>query len=325
MHNALITLILLLSIVSCAHQSRPTPTMSVTQPAPRLEPNTFTSFDYDKFGYKRWRSPAVPKTVIIGVHGINGAASDYDNLGAYIKQHRSDVALYAYETRGQGNDFKKRRRGDIYQADEWYQDLRTFTSLVRKKHPTSKIIWCGESMGALIVTHAYHQSKLRRPLKNPVCDGIILLAPVVDLEHQLPRWKFSAAKFLAAIMPRYRVSLSHFENGDTVKVTQGENDHNTQAATNSYYVDKFTLRLIVTIGKHIVAMNQRVRSVDQPILVVNGGKDYITPKQYTDQFFSNIPKSTDKTHLFFPDAYHLLMYDEQREEIFAKILDWLDK
>ncbi len=323
--RALIHLILIASLAACAHRQAPPKTMPKTTLSPQLDTTTFTSFDYDKFGYKHWKSASEPKIVIIGVHGINGAASDYDNFGDYIQQHNSDIALYAFETRGQGNDLKKHRRGDIYKAEEWYQDLRTFTALVRKEHPIAKIIWCGESMGSLIVTHAFHHSKTHQNSKNPICDGIILLAPVVDLTHQLARWKFTAAKMIAAIFPRYKVALNLFSGDDTVKVTQGANDHDTQAATNSYYIDKFTLRLLATLGKNIDGMNLKAESIDLPILVVNGGKDYFTPKQYTEQFFSKIPSSTDKTHRYYPDAYHLLMYDEQRNAIFAEMLEWLDK
>ncbi len=94
---------------------------------------------------------------------------------------------------------------------------------------------------------------------------------------------------------------------------------------HSYYIDKFTVRLITTLGKHINAMNLMVKSLDQPTLVINGGRDYFTPKQYTERFFDSIPGSTDKIHCYYPEVYHLLMYDEVRKLIFADMFKWLEK
>jgi len=74
----------------------------------------YTSFDSDPFPYRNWNNSDHPETVIIAIHGINGAAQDYQGLGSYLSQHLPSSALYAPETRGQGNDPNKVRRGDIY-------------------------------------------------------------------------------------------------------------------------------------------------------------------------------------------------------------------
>eukprot|EP00112_Aurelia_sp_Birch-Aquarium-sp1_P009516 Seg20837.1 transcript_id=Seg20837.1/GoldUCD/mRNA.D3Y31 product="Monoacylglycerol lipase" protein_id=Seg20837.1/GoldUCD/D3Y31 len=286
---------------------------------PQLQKSSYTSFDGDHFGYRKWGSSSDPHTVIIGVHGINGAAADYDNLAEHLTQHVPNTTLYAPETRGQGNDPKKKRRGDIYRPEEWYNDLYTFTRLIRKQHPNSRIIWCGESMGSLIVTHAYAQ----RPSNEEFCDAIILLAPVVKIGDQVPSWKISLAKCIAAIFPRIRVSLNTLSGEDAVKVTQHGDSHEDQASTNSYYIPKFTLRLLATLGKHIEGMNKKAESFTHPVLVINGGKDYFTQPEFVEEFFKHIPTQIEKKHAYYPRAYHLLMYDEQKAEIFTSITDWL--
>lgn len=80
---------------------------------------------------------------------------DYENLGNYLIKEHPEVALYAYDIRGQGFDPVRERRGDIDAPDNWYRDLHTFTELVRKNHPRAKIVWQGESMGSLILSNAY--------------------------------------------------------------------------------------------------------------------------------------------------------------------------
>ena len=287
---------------------------------PNLRADTFTSFDSDPFNYLHWENSDTPKIVIIAVHGINGAAQDYDGLGNYITKHLPSTALYAAETRGQGNDLNRDRVGDIYRREEWYKDLHTFTSLIREKHPDAKIIWCGESMGSLIVTHAYASYPAN---SKPPCDAVVLLAPVVNLSHKIPAWRFHAANLIASLLPRFRVSLTALSGEESVKVTQGADSHDDQAATNSYFIPKFTLRLLATLGNHIRGMNEKATHLKHPTLIINGGKDYFTPPEYVKTFFKSIPDTTTKSHQYYPDAYHLLMYDDQRKEIFNEVVEWI--
>jgi len=56
---------------------------------------SYESFDHDHFNYLTWSNSSEPQTVFIAVHGINGAASDYDNLANYILNRQKDLTIYA--------------------------------------------------------------------------------------------------------------------------------------------------------------------------------------------------------------------------------------
>lgn len=282
------------------------------------EKHRFESFDYDRFEYLKWSNSTNPKTVIIAVHGINGAAQDYHNLATYLISNQSSIALCAPETRGQGNDLNYQRRGDIYKGEEWFKDLVAFTKVVRNMHPEAEVIWCGESMGSIIVTHTYANYPI-----HVTADRIILLAPVVSLKPHLPDWKFSLAKIIAYLLPNFRVSLNQFSGDQAVKVTQGNDNHNKQAITNSYFIESFSLRLLSILGHLIQSMPQAVSSIHCPVLMLNGGHDYFTPSPLATDFYSHIPQSHVNRHAFFPDSYHLLMYDNHKEQVFEEIAQWL--
>jgi len=128
------------------------------------EKHSYESFDYDHFNYLKWSNSSDPVIVVIAVHGINGAANDYDNLAQFLLKDREHIAIYAPETRGQGNDPNVQRRGDINQKEEWFKDLDVFSRRLRSEHPNAEIIWCGESMGALIITHCYAAKRLTQPI-----------------------------------------------------------------------------------------------------------------------------------------------------------------
>jgi len=289
---------------------------------PHLDKKEFTSYDGDVLGYEKWISPHVKThTVIIGVHGISGHAGDYDNLGQYLIKHSPGVSLYAAETRGQGMDPKTYRRGDILHAKDWYRDLYTFTRLVRKKYPKAKIIWFGESMGSLIVLHAYNQT----PPGDKKPDGIVLSSPIVNMSSKLPSWKYSVARVSAAIFPRLRISLESLANDDKPHPVTKDNIHKQQAAKNPWYIKRYTLRLLLALSQMSEALPDEAEHIDCPVLVLHGGKDIFTSDASVKKWFAHFPASEKNKLLFYPSSYHLLMYDHEREKIFSDVVKWLKK
>ena len=294
-----------------------------TKGNPRLDQKHYVSFDNDQFGYRKWLPASAahndPAIVIVGVHGISGHAGDYENLGKYLLKHRQDVALYAAETRGQGMDVKEFRRGDIRRESEWYKDLYTFTRLIRHAHPKSKIIWFGESMGSLIVMHAYGMA----PPGEQQPDAMIIASPIIEVDSELPAWKLMTARIASLFFPKMRISLESLSDGRPAAVTQ-DDIHEQQAAKNAWYIRRYTLRLLVKLGDMAQAIDSAAQQVSCPVLVMHGGKDFFTRKNKVEDFYNHLPDSIQKTHKYYPDSYHLLMYDHEREKIFADVANWLD-
>lgn len=125
----------------------------------------------ETFQYRKWvRDGVEPDTVVVALHGFSGASIDYENLAKHLLKEQPRSAVFAYEVRGQGRDPKKDRRGDIDDPENWSVDLLTFTSLVEKEYPDARIVWFGESMGGLILSHTYRQ-QVEEGLQPP-CDAI---------------------------------------------------------------------------------------------------------------------------------------------------------
>ncbi|MEO5916780.1 MAG: alpha/beta fold hydrolase [Luteolibacter sp.] len=274
----------------------------------------------DSFGYRKWISETVdPDVVIIGIHGFCGASIDYANLGNHLLQYQPKTGLYAYEVRGQGSDPIRERRGDIGDPKDWYRDLFAFTQLVREQHPHAKIVWFGESMGALISVHALREA----PAKDPLPDGLILSSPIVRFRDDIPAWTPGLVQIAATTLPLARISLETLSGGQDIQMTQTSH-HNEQVQKNSYNVEKHTLRLIGTLGRHIDTMNDCAATFRQPVLVLHGGKDYFNNDSDVRGFVARIPSGVSKTYHDYPQAYHLLMYDAKRETIFRDIERWVN-
>jgi alpha-beta hydrolase superfamily lysophospholipase len=275
----------------------------------------------DPFGYRKWISPELkPDVVIIGIHGFCGASIDYSNLGNHLLHYQPRTALYAYEVRGQGSDPIQQRRGDIGDPQDWYRDLFAFTQLVRERHPNAKVVWFGESMGALIACHAWRQA----PLNDPPCDGLVLSSPIVRFRDDIPAWTPGLVQIAATTLPLARVSLETLAGGQEVQMTQ-TSTHSAQAKTNSYDIEKHTLRLLATLGRHISNMNDCATTFRTPVLVLHGGKDFFNNDSDLRGFVARIPAGVKKTYHDYPEAYHLLMYDAKRELIFQDIERWTNQ
>ena len=275
----------------------------------------------DSFGYRKWISKKhVPDVVIIGIHGFCGASIDYANLGNHLLKRQPKTGLYAYEVRGQGSDPIHERRGDIGNPEDWYRDLLAFTQLVQEQHPDAKIVWFGESMGALIAAHAWREA----PAGDPPCDGLILSSPIVRFRDDIPAWTPGLVQVAATTLPLARISLETLSGGQDVQMTQ-TSVHGEQVQTNSYNIEKHTLRLIGTLSRHIGSMNDCAAELRSPVLVLHGGKDYFNNDSDVRGFVARIPADVSKTYHDYPDAFHLLMYDEKKEVIFKDIERWVNR
>lgn len=306
----------LLLLSSCSTRLSVNPDNKVQ---PHLAEKHYVSYDGDQFGYRKSK-PSSVHTVIIGVHGISGYSGDYKYLTKHLMSNNEGVAIYAPETRGQGMDPNKARIGDIRSARSWYKDLYTFTALVRKKHPKARVIWLGESMGSLIIMHAYH--KTPHGFKKP--DALVLASPIVDIRSKLDTWKFTTVRIAAALFPKMRISLETLSSGERPVVTK-DDIHAEQADKNEWYIPRYTLRLLLKLGNMADGMEKLAARTHCPVLILHGGKDIFTPKDKVDSFCASFPKGTSKTQHYYKESFHLLMYDHQRDKIFGDISSWLKK
>lgn len=288
------------------------------EPQIRLDETDFHTFDGDKLPYTKWVPKNEPELIIIGVHGISGATSDYRPLAKHVLAEIPKVAIYGAETRGQGKDPVKERRGHINNREEWFKDLTSFTSLIRKKYPKAKIVWCGESMGSLIVLHTYAYSEDRANL----CDAMILASPITEIRSDFPRWKIKAANFAGFLLPKARVSLESLSGEDEVRITK-DTIHQEQATTNSYHIKKHTLRLLTTLGNMMQTSQQASQKLDIPLLILHGGKDIFSDPADVVKFFQGLPATVKATRNYYPESFHLLFHDHQSDKVVEDIGKWI--
>jgi alpha-beta hydrolase superfamily lysophospholipase len=281
--------------------------------------STWTAHDGKEMPFKHWQGePKRPRGIVICIHGLSGAASDFWPVGEAFPA--KGFAIYGMQLRGQGNDPDVKRRGDIWSSQQWRQDLLEFTSLVRQQHPGVPVYWFGESLGALITIDTAGSLEPQQQIVS----GLILASPVVALRGTLRMsfFKNLAVRSLLRFWPGKRISLEALGNSE-VQVTSATT-HREQMQHTPHYVREFTLRLFGQIEKLMRGTDADARRIRVPVLVFYTPNDALTPHEAVERFFAELA-SKDKERVFFPNSYHLILHDNDRAEALHRLEEWMNE
>lgn len=288
---------------------------------PKLRPHEWVAGDGKTMPCKAWLVPPGVKErgVVITVHGLSGAKSDFWYLGEVLPPR--GYSVYAYDLRGQGNDPVVEERGDISGEKAWKRDLATFHSLVKRRHPRLPVFWYGESLGSLIALHTAADQIW--DWYDP--DGIILATPAAGLRVTVGGFQRFLLETAARLSPRSRFSLGELAGVDEskIQVTSGST-HGGQMAVTPHHISQFSLRLLTTVGGMIDDSKDAARRVRMPVLFVASPKDVLSSADQIQALFAAV-RSRDKKLLWYTRSYHLLLHDVQHEEVGNDVLKWLDR
>ena len=294
-----------LLLTSCGFRNLPT---ELCTPPTR---SFLTTSDQKQLSLAHWNLQPSPETIIIGLHGITGAASDFRNLGKTLSSQSPKTTLYALNLRGNGWDPEPHKRGDIDHSDLWKRDLRELHQTLAARHPQASIIWMGESMGALITLHTASEGNIRP-------DGLILSSPVVSTQSLSSTQRYGLL-LAATLAPSYRVSLAALAGGDFQATANSQ--HFQQSKTNPYDIEHFTLRFLKTLASLTGSMSAKAEANSLPVLILHGKKDRFTTSSEIESFVNKFPE--EPTLYQFPHSYHLLFFDKNREQPIRQTLNWL--
>lgn len=279
---------------------------------------TWTSFDGKEMPWHSWQVPpgTKPKAVIITIHGLSGASSDFHLLGETLPAH--GYCVYGYELRGQGYDPDLSKRGDITSARQWTKDLQAFHQAVSARHPGVPVIWYGESLGTLIAMHAVAEG-------HATPDALILATPIAGLKMKISAGERGLLLAGSRLLPGFRLSLGSLAgmDEDKIRVTT-TTTHGGQMAKTPYHVSTFSLRLLREIDGLIQGNPKAARSLRLPLLMLGSPHDVVSSPDQVQTLFAQIG-SQDKLLHWYSKSYHLLLHDVQRDQVVADLLRWLDR
>jgi len=307
-----ISLVLAVWLVSCSSL----PKLPVR---PALRTHDWTSYDGKVMPYQIWQ-PATgtkPRGILIAVHGLSGATSDFWFIGDTLP--KQGYTVYAYDLRGQGHDPVVSERGDITSAKQWLRDLETFHLLVKKKHPQLPVFWYGESLGSLVCLHTAANRLPDR--RDP--DGIVLASPVAGLKMAVSGFRRWLLETAATLSPRSRYSLGDLAGVDEKKIqVTSTSTHGSQMALTEHHLSSFSLRLLTEIGRLLDKNPDAAKRLRMPVLFLASPNDILSSPDQVQTLFGQV-RSPTKRLLWYTRSYHLLLHDVQRAEVSLDLLKWL--
>jgi len=276
--------------------------------------------DGETFPYSLWDIPAGQRlrAVVIAVHGLSGAALDFEPLGRHLVAQ--DIVTVALELRGQGNDPQPHRHGDLVKIDDWFRDLAAFFSLVRCRWSDAQIYVYGESMGAALLTRFLAQAA---EVDQPA--GLILASPVVAMSSKPLWWQEQVFRFLYWTRRTHRINVRKLikpKKGEPPKLVTRDEAHRQWFETAPHKLDCFTIRFFKNLRDLIDGCFEAAPKIRVPVLVVYAANDIFIAPDQVEKFFARLG-GREKELRFFPDSYHLLLHDHDKAGVLERIEAWL--
>lgn len=244
-----------------------------------------------------------PKGVVIITHGIAEHSGRYQEITE--KLNAAGYSVVRYDVRGHGQSQGK--RGALRSYHQFIDDLHALVVEEKKKNP-KKIFLIGHSMGGLIVN--------MYAVKYQDADGIVSSAAPSYFIKDVTPFRIIGYKWLG-FLPR----KTNFANDQLSRI---------KAVEDAYIQDPLNLKKFYfsLAGNMFVSgvryLNRNIKSYETPVLLLHGGNDKIVPHAFSERLFGLLPIE-DKKLIIYPDNYHEIFNDLDREKVFQDVIQWLDE
>ena len=225
---------------------------------PRLEQAAAVASDGYRLPIRRWDGAERPTTLVLGLHGFN----DYSRALAPLAEHLRDqgITTYAVDQRGFG---ATAQFGRWHGAPRMAQDLRELIALLRARHPGTRLLVVGESMGGAVAMLAAAQGPLD-------IDGLVLIAPAVWSRDSMPWYQRLALSAAVRTVPWLRLT------GDGLPIRPTDNPAELRAMSEDPLVIKGTrVDALWGVTELMDAARGQVLGRGQPVLLLYGRHDQI--------------------------------------------------
>jgi acylglycerol lipase len=253
-----------------------------------------------------WRSPAA-KAKLLLAHGYGEYAERYvEHYHRLIPRlTAAGFDIYAFDLQGHGRSPGARGVTDMRRAVD--DHLAARAALAKDGGP---VFLFGHSLGGLVTAASVAQSP-------DGAAGVVLSAPAILVE--LGGALKAVAGLMSAVAPRARLTPP------IAPASLSRIPEEVAAYTSDPMIclEAPPARLGATAIAVSEAAWRRYGDWTVPVLVVHGAKDAATPAKGSQRFF-DLVKSADKTLEIFPEGYHELLNDLDRDAALALILGWLE-
>ena len=247
-----------------------------------------------------------PAAIILALHGFNDNRNAFDWFAAFAVER--GYRIEAFDQQGFGSN---RNRGLWPGNAALAADLRSRVVALRDEWPETPIFVLGESMGAAVATIAFADDP-------PPIDGIVMAAPAVWGGPAFNPLFRAVLMTSASLFPRREVT------GRGLGRRASDNDEALIAlGSNPLTIRETRLDAVAGLVRLMDAAVARAPDLDLPTLVLFGERDEIIPPDVIGRFVERLDPSRCAA-VVYPEGWHLLLRDLQRERVWSDIITWLE-
>jgi len=247
-----------------------------------------------------------PAAIILALHGFNDNRNAFDWFAAFAADR--GYRIEAFDQQGFGSN---RNRGLWPGNEALAADLRRRVVALRDEWPETPIFVLGESMGAAVATIAFADDP-------PPIDGLVMAAPAVWGGASFNPLFRAVLMTSASLFPRREVT------GRGLDRRASDNDEALIAlGRNPLTIKSTRLDAVAGLVRLMDAAVARAPDLDLPTLVLFGERDEIIPPEVISRFVERLDPA-DCAAIVYPEGWHLLLRDRQRERVWNDIVAWLE-
>ena len=308
--NARVALALALLLAGCAPRLMPPGPGATDPPALTLaapSAGAFLTADGLSLPLAVWRPEGPVKAAVLALHGFNDYANAFAMPGPFLAAQ--GIVVYAYDQRGFGHS---PNAGMWAGTDVLAGDLRAALRLVAALHPGVPLYALGESMGGAVVLAALAHDPL------PELAGVILVAPAARGRAALPGYQQAVLWLTAHTVPWLNLTTEGLD------ILPSDN----RAMLRAFSADPLVIK-----GSRVDAVWGLVDLMDRALdaapvdrqrtLLLYGRRDEVIPPPGLHKLLERLP-ADDRTVALYPEGYHMLLRDLQREVVWRDIIAWID-
>jgi alpha-beta hydrolase superfamily lysophospholipase len=255
---------------------------------------------------RRWRPDTAPRAVVANIHGLGDHSGLYPALVDHLIAR--GIAVHSPDLRGNGRS--PGRRAYIASWGEFREDLRCFLDLVRAEEPGCPIFLLGNSLGGLIVLdYALHHPEGLR--------GVIAASPPLG-RLGVPAPLLLLGRILSRLWPTFAL-----ETGMDLEGLARDPAVAATVLADPLFHRYGTARLSTEVVAAIARVQAGAARFPLPLLLLHGSADRMVPPDGTRRFAA-AAGHPDVRLIEYPDGYHVLFADIDRERVLGDLGQWID-
>lgn len=255
-----------------------------------------------------WSPPegVPPKAVILALHGFGDHLTTFEELADWLAPQA--IELRAYDLIGFG---ERPDRGFWRGSQALRVQLAERIAEARAARPGLPLFVLGDSMGAAVTVLGTTGPDA------PALDGIVLVAPAVWGGRSLSPLYRGTLRLLNEVAPAWRVS------GQGLGIQASDNIAALIArGRDPLYLRQPIIQMVAGVVQLMDDVQPLADTMRLPTLVLLGERDQVVPPQ-AQQAFTAAIAAADCLAVRYPEGWHLLLSDHQRETVWRDLAAWV--